>query len=96
MSLLTQSGHRGCFQFALQQTLGRFIPSLGAGPAAMLAPRSFVKHRSICTRWAAGLAFVLAVICRLDEFTSTVAIYCLETEEKPLQSDPLLLTLLSP
>jgi hypothetical protein len=31
--LLTHSSHRGSFRFALQQTLGRFIRSFGAGLA---------------------------------------------------------------
>jgi hypothetical protein len=47
MTLLTQSGHRGGFQFAPQQTLRRFIRSLGAEPAAMLAPRNHQKCSSL-------------------------------------------------
>jgi hypothetical protein len=41
---MARNGHRGGFQFAPQQTLGRFIRSFGAGPAAMLAPRASAKH----------------------------------------------------
>ena len=39
-SLMTQSGHHGGFQFALQQTLGRYIRSF-ARAGRMLAPRHF-------------------------------------------------------